>query len=109
MLEAAIEQEKTASLEKEESFSEIQKSFYTNETEIKTLEQKIDHLKERIALTNNQNGIFGRDIDELTRLIEENTLRLEQTGQQIAECDRDSVSHQQKWRLSRIRSRPWPR
>jgi chromosome segregation protein len=96
VLEAAIEQEKTASLEKEESFSEIQKSFYTNETEIKTLEQKIDHLKERIALTNNQNGIFGRDIDELTRLIEENTLRLEQTGQQIAECDRDSVSHQQK-------------
>ncbi len=73
VLEATIEQEKTAALEKEESFSEIQKSFYTNETEIKTLEQKIDHLKERIALTTNQNAIFTRDIDELTRLIEENT------------------------------------
>jgi chromosome segregation protein len=96
VLEAAIEEEKAASLEKEESFAEIQKGFYANETEIKTLEQKIDHLKERIAMTNNQNGIFGRDIDELIRLIEESTIRVEETGRQIAECDRDSVSHQQK-------------
>lgn len=99
VLEASIEQEKTASLEKEESFSEIQKSFYANETEIKTLEQKIDHLKERITLTNNQNAIFGHDIDELERSIEENTGRLEETAQQIAECDRDSVSHQQEVEL----------
>ncbi|MBN2224124.1 MAG: chromosome segregation protein SMC [Deltaproteobacteria bacterium] len=95
-LEATIEQEKAASMEKEESFSEIQKNFYANETDIKTLEQKIDHLKERIALTQNQNSIFTRDIDELTRFIEENTVRLQETDQQIAECDRDSFSHRQE-------------
>ncbi len=95
-LEATIEQEKTASLEKEESFSTIQKNFYANETDIKTLEQKIEHLKERIALTQNQNTIFSRDIDELTRFIEENTARLEQTDRQIAECEQDSQSHQQE-------------
>ncbi len=96
VLESTIEQEKAASLEKEESFSDIQKKFYANETEIKTLEQKIDHLKERIALTGNQNNIFTRDIDELTRFIEENTIRLSQTDQQIAECERDSASHRQQ-------------
>ena len=95
-LEASIEEEKAASMEKEESFSEIQKRFYANETEIKTLEQKIDHLKERIALTGNQNALFTRDIDELTHLIEENTARLEQTDRQIAMCDQDSETHRQQ-------------
>jgi chromosome segregation protein len=96
VLESTIEEEKAASLEKEESFSDIQKRFYANETEIKTLEQKIDHLKERIVLTQNQNSIFTRDIDELTRFIEENTVRLSETDRQIAECDRDAATHRQE-------------
>ncbi len=96
VLEGTIEQEKTAALEKEEAFSEVQKSFYANETDIKTLEQQIDHLKDRILMTENQNGVFTRDIEALSRLIGDTEVRIEGIGAEIEGCQQDARSHGQE-------------
>jgi chromosome segregation protein len=95
VLDGTIEEQKTAALEKEEGFSEIQRRFFSNETDIKTLEQSIGHLKERIALTEDRNKALARDIEGLSALVEEARGRTEEIEKEIAGYDGEVASHRQ--------------
>ncbi|MBN1882032.1 MAG: chromosome segregation protein SMC [Deltaproteobacteria bacterium] len=70
-LEESLESLKFTSLENEEEFQAIQKQFFSNETEIKTLEESIRHITDRIEAARIQNERYETEIRDLEQLIEE--------------------------------------
>ena len=70
-LEESIESLKLTSLENEEAFQAIQKQFFSNETEIKTLEESIRHITDRIEAARVQNERYGMEIRDLEHFIAE--------------------------------------
>ena len=91
-LDAKIEEKKRLSLKKEDELSDKQRRFYTNESDIKTLEQSISHLNERIRATTDRNGLFLSEIEGLETLIDETTGKIETLTSRIASAESESDS-----------------
>ena len=70
-LEESLESLKVTSLENEEKFQAIQKQFFSNETDIKTLEESIRHITDRIEAARVQNERYGMEIRDLEHFIGE--------------------------------------
>ncbi|MBN1571639.1 MAG: chromosome segregation protein SMC [Deltaproteobacteria bacterium] len=77
VVEGKIEEMKTSSMEVEEQFSQIQRSFFSNEAEIKTVEESIRHLKDRIESTRRRNESLDGERGELEGFITETSGRIE--------------------------------
>jgi chromosome segregation protein len=83
IVEGKIEELKTLSLEKEEAFDQIQKRFYSNETDARTIEESIKYLKDRIESTKQRNEMLDKERTELVGFILETTKRAEDLTSRI--------------------------
>jgi len=91
-LEESLESLKLTSLENEEEFQAIQKRFYSNETEIKTLEESIRHITDRIEAARIQNERYAMEISDLEGFIEETNEKRSSVLERIDEARQSEES-----------------